>query len=146
MTRPRTAERPEGMEPLTRMELVISYVLRIGVLLSAAIILAGILLFALRQNTGYAPVQPHQLPELLAFHRSQGAGYFPTSVPEVVAGARAGKPYAIIGLGLLLLIATPVLRVALSVFFFLAQRDWLYVGITLFVLAVLMLSFFTGAG
>ncbi|HSC71377.1 MAG TPA: DUF1634 domain-containing protein [Candidatus Methylomirabilis sp.] len=47
---------------------------------------------------------------------------------------------------MLLLIATPVLRVALSVVFFLAQRDCLYTGITLFVLAVLLLSFFTGAG
>ncbi len=140
------AQRPDGMEPLTRMELVISYVLRIGVLLSAAVVLTGILLFALRQDTGYAPLHPHQLRQLLAFHRSQGPGYFPTSVPEVVAGTLHGKPYAIIGLGLLLLIATPVIRVALSVFFFLAQRDWLYVGITLFVLAVLLVSFFTGAG
>ncbi len=142
----RAAQRPDGMEPLTRMELVISHVLRIGVLLSAAIILAGILLFALRQDTGYASLHPHQLGQLLAFHQTQGPGYFPTSVPEVLAGTRAGKPYAIIGLGLLLLIATPVLRVALSVFFFLAQRDWLYVGITLFVLAILLVSFFMGAG
>jgi uncharacterized membrane protein len=47
---------------------------------------------------------------------------------------------------MLLLIATPVVRVALSVFFFLAQRDWLYVGITLFVLGVLLLSLFSGIG
>ncbi len=146
MTDQSEADRPQGMEPLTRMELVISYGLRIGVLLSAAIILVGIVLFALRQDTGYARVQPHQLADLLAFHRSRGPGYFPTSVTAVVTGSLAGKPYAIIGLGMLLLIATPVIRVALSVFFFLAQRDWLYVGITLFVLAVLIFSFFTGAG
>jgi uncharacterized membrane protein len=137
---------PEGMESLTRMELVISYVLRIGVLLSAAIILVGIGLFALRQDTGYARVLPHHLTDLLAFHQPRGPGYFPTSIAAVVAGTLGGKPYAIIGLGMLLLIATPVIRVALSVFFFLAQRDWLYVGITLFVLAVLILSFFVGAG
>ncbi len=146
MSREREPERPVGKEPLTRMELMISQVLRIGVLLSAAIILTGILLFASRQDTGYARIQPHHLPDLLAFHQTQGPGYFPTALPEVLAGTRAGKPYAIIGLGMLLLIATPVIRVALSVFFFLAQWDWLYVGITLFVLAVLILSFFTGAG
>ena len=58
----------------------------------------------------------------------------------------SGKPYAIIGAGLLLLIATPVVRVALSVVFFLVQADWLYVGITLFVLAILLISLFTGIG
>ncbi len=146
MNREREADRLQGMEPLTRMELVISYALRFGVLLSAAIILVGIVLFALRHDTGYARVEPHQLSNLLAFHQSQGPGFFPTTIAEVVAGTLAGKPYAIIGLGMLLLIATPVFRVALSVFFFLAERDWLYVGITLFVLAVLILSFFTGAG
>jgi uncharacterized membrane protein len=135
-----------GVEPLTRMELVISYALRIGVLLSAAVILAGILLFALRQDTGYARVAPHHLADLLAYHSGRGPGFFPSSPGAVMAGVLAGKPYAIIALGMLLLIATPIIRVALSVFFFLSQEDWLYVGITLFVLAVLLLSFFTGVG
>jgi uncharacterized membrane protein len=140
-------ERPsESMEPLTWMELLISYVLRVGVLLSAAIILAGVLLFAVRQDTGYARVLPHRLPELLSFHQMSGPGYFPTSLAEVWRGALGGKPYGIICLGILLLIATPVLRVALSVIFFLAQGDWLYVGITLFVLAVLLVSIFAGIG
>ncbi|MBI4198849.1 MAG: DUF1634 domain-containing protein [Chloroflexi bacterium] len=134
------------MEPLTWMELAISYALRAGVLLSAAVILAGILWFALTRDTGYARVLPHHLPDLLAFHQAHGPGFFPTSLKAVLTGAAAGKPYAIIGLGMLLLIATPVVRVALSVVFFLAQRDWLYTGITLFVLAVLLLSFFTGVG
>lgn len=134
------------MEPLTRMELVISYGLRVGVLLSAAIILIGILLFALRQDTGYAKVLPHHLADILTFHQGSGPGYFPTSLGEVLSGTAAGKPYAIIALGMLLLIATPIVRVALSVFFFLAQADWLYVGITLFVLAVLLFGLFSGIG
>jgi uncharacterized membrane protein len=133
-----------GLEPLARMELIISYVLRAGVLLSAAVILVGILAFAVRQNTGYARVLPHHLQEILTFHQTGGPGYFPTSLSAVLAGAMLGKPYAIIELGMLLLILTPVVRVALSVFFFLAERDWLYVGITLFVLAVLVFSLFSG--
>ena len=135
-----------GVEPLTRMELAISYALRGGVLVSAGIILVGILWFALTRDTGYAKVLPHYLPELLAFHQTSGPGFFPTSLTGVLTGAIAGRPYAIIGLGMLLLIATPVVRVALSVFFFLGQRDWLYTGITLFVLAVLLLGLFTGVG
>lgn len=135
-----------GLEPLTRMELVISFGLRAGVVLSAAIIGIGILWFAVTQDTGYAKVLPHHLSDLLTFHQAGGPGFFPTSFRAVVAGAAARKPYGIIGAGMLLLIATPVVRVALSVFFFLAQRDWLYVGITLFVLAVLLVSLFSGIG
>ncbi|MGD0264208.1 MAG: DUF1634 domain-containing protein [Candidatus Methylomirabilota bacterium] len=136
----------DGMEPLTRMELVISYALRLGVLLSAAVILVGILSFAFKQDTGYARVLPHHLRNILTFHQASGPGFFPTSLPAVLQGAMAGKPYAVIGLGMLLLILTPIVRVALSVFFFLAQRDWLYVGITLFVLTVLIFGLFSGVG
>jgi uncharacterized membrane protein len=128
------------------MELAISYGLRVGVLLSAAIIALGMLWMAVTRDTGYAKLRPHDLPDILAFHQAGGPAFFPTSVGEVVRGAAAGKPYAVVGLGMLLLIATPVVRVALSVFFFLAQRDWLYVGITLFVLGVLLVSLFSGIG
>lgn len=137
---------PEGMEPLTWMELVISYALRAGVLLSAAVVLIGISWFALTQDTGYVRVLPHHLQDILTFHQQSGPGFFPTSLQAVITGAAAGKPYAIIGLGMLLLILTPIVRVALSVLFFLAQRDWLYVGITLFVLGVLSFSLFSGIG
>ena len=141
-----TAGAPDGREPITRMELMISQVLRGGVLLSAGVILCGITLAAITRDTGYAPIRPHQLSDILAFHPAAGPGYFPTDPAAVLRAALAGKPYAIIGLGMLLLIATPVLRVALSVVFFLAQRDWLYAGITVFVLAVLLLSLIVGVG
>lgn len=137
---------PDGMEPLARMELIISYALRAGVLLSAAVILVGILSFALSQNTGYSQVLPHHLKDILTFHQDSGPGFFPTSLSAVLEGAMAGKPYTVIELGMLLLILTPIVRVALSVLFFLAERDWLYVGITLFVLAVLSFSLFSGIG
>ncbi|MBP1776312.1 MAG: hypothetical protein H6Q86_2322, partial [candidate division NC10 bacterium] len=81
-----------------------------------------------------------------AFHPTAGPGYFPAAPAAVLRAAWVGKPYAIIGLGMLLLIATPVVRVALSVAFFLAQRDWLYTGITVFVLAVLLVSLIVGVG
>jgi uncharacterized membrane protein len=43
-------------------------------------------------------------------------------------------------LGLLLLIATPIARVAFSIFAFALERDWLYVGLTTVVFAVLLFS------
>jgi uncharacterized membrane protein len=136
----------DPIPPITRMELAISSVLRWGVLVSAFVVLVGILAFALTHTTGYAHVPPHHLRDLLAYHQERGPAYFPTAVHEVVAGALAGKPYAIIAFGIILLIATPVVRVAMSVLFFLAVRDWLYVVITLIVLTVLLGSLFTGVG
>lgn len=49
-----------------------------------------------------------------------------------------------IQLGLLLLVATPIARVIFSAVAFVIQRDFLYVGITLVVLFVLMLSIMGG--
>ena len=47
---------------------------------------------------------------------------------------------AIIQSGILLLSFTPVLRVVFSVFGFLIERDYLYAGIGLFVLSVILFS------
>ena len=128
-----------------RMELLISYGLRFGVGLGAAIILTGVMQLVRSGQTGYAPAFSAGLRALLSYQEAGSPGHFPTSPLAVLRAALLGKPYAIIELGLLTLIATPVLRVALSVFFFGAERDWLYVGITLLVLAVLIASFVLGA-
>jgi uncharacterized membrane protein len=53
---------------------------------------------------------------------------------------------AIITLGLILLLATPVARVAVSVIAFALSRDRLYVAITLVVLCILIFSLLSGAG
>jgi len=50
----------------------------------------------------------------------------------------------LIQLGLLVLIATPVARVAFSLFAFLYERDWTYVFVTLLVLGLLVYSLFGG--
>jgi uncharacterized membrane protein len=55
-----------------------------------------------------------------------------------------GRGRALIQLGLLLLIATPVCRVAFSIFAFARQRDWLYVLFPVLVLAGLLLGLFSG--
>ena len=141
-----TAPGRSVVAPPTRMELLISYVLRGGVLVSAAIIAFGILRLGVTHTTGYAAILRHDLPDIVAYHPHAGPGTFPTALGAVWTGVLAGKPYAIVAIGILLLIATPVFRVALSVAFFMLQRDWLYVGITLFVLAVLLGSALAGIG
>ena len=62
------------------------------------------------------------------------------SVPAIVQDTTALEGRGIIQLGLLLLIATPVVRVAFSVMAFALQRDHTYVIITPIVFATLLYS------
>jgi uncharacterized membrane protein len=66
------------------------------------------------------------------------------SVPGVITEALSLQGRGIIQLGLLLLIATPIARVAFSVFAFAQQHDRTYVVVTLVVFAVLLYSLLGG--
>ena len=72
------------------------------------------------------------------YRRFRGEPAHLRSVAAILRTAFQGRPRSLIQLGLVLLIATPVARVAFSVFAFAVQRDRLYVAITLVVLAVLL--------
>lgn len=117
------------------LENVIGLLLRAGVLLAAAVVLAGGILYLLQsggQHVRYSTFEP------------MSAGL--TSIAGIFAGALHLQAGAVIQLGVLLLIATPVARVAFSVFAFAAQRDWTYVTITLIVLGILLYSLSSGGG
>ncbi|HET8996990.1 MAG TPA: TSUP family transporter [Acetobacteraceae bacterium] len=110
---------------IRKTELIISGVLRGGVLLSVAVILGGIAWFyALR----FAGALPHPT--------------FPDTLPAVWQGLKMANPLAIVVLGLLILLATPVLRVAVSIVAFALEEDRTYVIITALVLAILLFSIF----
>lgn len=111
------------------VEVWIGYLLRGGVLLAAAWVLAGGILY-LRQN-GAAPS---------AYHAFRGEPSDLKSMAGILDDAWSLDSRGIIQLGLLILIATPVARVAFSVVAFAIERDWLYVGVTLVVLALLIWS------
>jgi uncharacterized membrane protein len=112
-----------------RVEQVMGNLLRYGVLTAALVTLAGGVLFLVRH--GGEPAD-HRV-----FH---GEPADLRTVSGIVADTLAGSSRGLIQLGLLLLIATPVARVVFSVFAFLRQRDWMYVLVTLIVLAVLLYS------
>lgn len=114
---------------IRQAELIISNVLRGGVLSSAAIILLGVIIFYAR-----AALSGHTLADKP----------FPSSLPAVAHGLARGDPLAIIALGLLLLLATPVVRVAVSIVAFALEGDRRYVIITTLVLLILLASFFIG--
>lgn len=117
---------------LRQAELIISNVLRGGVLLSAAIIAIGVVDFYW-QYIG-------------AHGRGFNTSNFPHTLGAVGAGLVHGDPVAIIALGLLVLLATPVMRVAVSIITFAIERDWIFTCVTLLVLCILLVSFILGTG
>src|SRR5262249_40201441 len=120
-----------------QMEFVISGLLRTGVIISLFVVVFGTALSFVR-HPSY-----RSMPEELERLTSPGAG-FPGSLREVWGGLRQFRGRAITIAGLLLLIATPVLRVAVSVVAFIYERDYVFVVITMLVLTLLLLSFALG--
>jgi uncharacterized membrane protein len=109
-----------------RVERTMGGLLRAGVILSAAVVLMGAAWYF--TAFGNAPVD---------YRTFRGE---PASLREpvgVMRGVLAGDARSLIQLGLMLLIGTPVARVAFAIFAFAAQRDKVYVGIGLTVLAAL---------
>lgn len=126
-----------GMEPHW-VDVAISRLLRGGVLVSIIVVLAGVvLMFA--HHPSYVSSKP-ALGQLTTRQQS-----FLHSVAAVLRGSEEARGQALIMLGLLLLIATPVARVALSVGIFVIERDRIYVAITAAVLLLLLTSFVIGA-
>lgn len=112
-----------------KIEDVVGNLLRVGVSLSAAVVLLGGVIYLARHW--------HESVDYRIF---QGEPADFRSVNGVFRQARGLRGRGIIQLGLLLLIATPVARVAFSVWGFAEERDRLYVIFTLIVLAVLLYS------
>jgi uncharacterized membrane protein len=113
----------------TALDTRIGILLQTGVFSSAAVILLGGLLY-IAQHGG-------EQPDYQTFH---GVPSSLNTIHGIAGGVMHGNALAIIQLGLLMLIATPVARVVFSVFAFLAERDYLYVAISAIVLAVLLYS------
>ena len=124
-------------DPITVVELVISTILRAGVLASLAVILLGTVV-SFVHHPGYLR-STVDLPALTTPGRAS-----PRTLHEIVVGIAAGRGQAFVMAGLLLLIATPVLRVAVSVVAFLYEKDRVFAVITAIVLLLLILSFFLG--
>ena len=125
-------------EPLVaRFTQVISVLLIGGVGLSAAILLFGLVLFLATGQTGY-----DRAVTVSALTRPGAGTLLPHTIGAVLGGTLALRPFAIIELGALVLVATPVVRVAASVLLFAAQRDWVFVAVTVTVLGLLLTSLF----
>jgi uncharacterized membrane protein len=116
-----------------RTEIVLGNLLRSGVILATTVIFLGGVIYLVRHGG--------EAPDYRAFH---GEPSDLRSVGGIVLRTLALRGRGIIQLGLLLLIATPVMRVLCSVAAFALQRDPTYVVVTLTVLTFLLTSLFGG--
>jgi uncharacterized membrane protein len=116
-----------------QVEQSIAVLLRAGVLLAASVVLIGGILYLVQ----HGHLQPH-------YHTFHGEPAVLKSPSLTIRDAFHGSPEAIIELGLLLLILTPIARVVFSVVSFARERDGMYVVMTLIVLAVLLYSLLAG--
>ncbi len=111
------------------IEVILGNLLRTGVLLSAAVVLAGACVYLVRHA--------HEPANYRVF-RGEPSDY--RTIPGVIQSVIRGRGRGLIQLGLLLLIATPIARVAFSIVGFAIERDRMYVVFTLIVLAILLYS------
>jgi uncharacterized membrane protein len=112
-----------------QLENLLSNLLKYGVLIASSVVLFGGIIYLVHH--GQEPARYH-------FFRGEPPQF--CSPKGVFNAVLAGSDRAIIQLGLLLLVATPIVRVIISLFAFLRIRDFTYFFITLIVLACLMYS------
>ncbi|MDE3200009.1 MAG: DUF1634 domain-containing protein [Acidobacteriota bacterium] len=115
-----------------KLEIIIGNLLRAGVLLAAVIVFAGGALYLARDHAHHVD------------YKNFVAGTSSTrTLPGIVDSAVHLNSMGLMQLGLVLLIATPVARVALAVIGFALERDRMYTVVSLIVLGVLIYSLFS---
>jgi uncharacterized membrane protein len=117
----------------TDIQSLIGQVLRGGMIVSMSIVFLGGIFFMYRHG--------HSIPDYKQF---KGIPPFLQSPDSLVNAAINFKGQAIIQLGIILLIATPILRVVFSTIGFVLEKDYLYVGISIVVLLIIFASMLSG--
>lgn len=127
---PEPPQEPAHDDAFAHIEILLGKVLRIGVLTAASIIILGLILFFAREH---GDVNYDQA-------LGKGVDIHSLSPGTIWDGLRHGSSRDVIFLGVLALILTPITRVAMTVWLFLHQRDWIFVACASFVLVVLLLG------
>lgn len=119
----------KSTHPDESLERRVAALLGAGVILAVAVVLFGAVLLLARHGS-----------ETVDYRVFRGEPRMLTTPQGIVEGASRLRGRAIIDLGLLLLILTPVARVAFSAVAFFRARDRLYTCITMVVLLILLYS------
>jgi uncharacterized membrane protein len=112
-----------------RLETIIGQLLRAGVLLAAATVLAGGVLYLAGHHA-----------DRVNYHAFAAGNEETRTLAGILQSAAHGQSAAIIQVGLLLLVLTPIARVAIAVVGFFLERDRLYGIVSLIVLLILAFS------
>jgi uncharacterized membrane protein len=115
------------------MQVVIGWVLRSGIFLSMTIVFIGGVIYLYRHGNS-----------IVNYREFKGVPSFIHSFSGIVNGILTFRGRAIIQAGIILLIATPVIRVAFSAIGFILEKDYLYTGITFIVLLIILISALSG--
>lgn len=113
-----------------QLENLISNLLKYGVIVACSTVLIGGVLYLAQY--GMEPVD---------YRFFEGQPSVLDAPNLMISGVLAGSHNSIIILGLLLLIAIPVIRVVLSLLTFVKQKDLTYMGMTFLALSGLIYSF-----
>lgn len=113
------------------VQLILGTLLRVGVLLSTAIVLIGGIIFL--------ATHPNQK---VSFKNFNPALTQFSSIAAIIKGIKTLDGLAIIQFGVLLLIFTPIARVVFSIFSFLMEKDYMYVVIGIIVLSIIITSLY----
>ena len=117
----------------TDMQLLLGRVLRAGTVISISIVFLGGVLYLYRH--GHATAN---------YKTFTGIPNFVKHFPGIIYSALDTKGQAIIQIGIILLIATPILRVVCSAIGFVLEKDYMYVGISVLVLFIIFMSMLSG--
>ena len=109
------------------LQIVIGKVLRYGVWLSACLTALGLILLLMKPQS----ITESRFPEVA---KRFSLNQFFNELIQL-------QPFAVLTLGILVLLCTPVLRVCFAIVGYLREKDWLYFFISLLVLIILIVSF-----
>jgi uncharacterized membrane protein len=112
-----------------RIEVILGNLLRAGVVFSATIVLGGACIYLFRHAFEQANY---------SIFRGEPSDF--RTIRGVILSVIDGHGRGLIQLGLLVLISTPIARVAFSIVGFALERDRMYVIFTVIVLAILLYS------
>lgn len=115
------------------MQAIIGWILRAGVFISMVVVFIGGVVYIYRHGQSIAD-----------YHTFKGVPDFVHNISGILHGIITFRGRAIIQAGIILLIATPVVRVIFSAIGFVLEKDYLYTGITLIVLLVIVISMLSG--
>ncbi len=114
------------------IEILLGNLLRTGVIIAGTVVIIGAIMFLIRHGK--------EMPDYNVF-KANNINLF--NLKKLFANVLLLRSSYVIELGILLLIATPVLRVIFSIIAFLYQKDYLYVIFTMIVLVILIYSLFS---